>query len=496
MKKTERPIPNSEYAIKRHQRIRRFFWKARSSVLVLFLIFLLNRAGAVFADQRPNIIFLLTDDMGYGDVGCFGGNFVPTPNIDELAKEGTKFTQFHVASPVCSPSRVGFLTGMYPARWRITNYLQTREGNRQSEQADFLDTNAPSIGRQMKEAGYATGHFGKWHMGGGRDVTNAPPFSAYGFDEHNGTWESPQPDPNITATNWIWSPFDKVKRWERTGYFVDKTLDFLNRHRDQPCYVDLWPDDVHTPWVPTKEDFAQRRRRLYESEANFKQVLAAYDVQVGRLMEKLKQTGLASNTIVIFASDNGPLPTFHNARTAGLRGAKDSLYEGGTAEPFIVWWPGHVPAGRVDDKTVLCGVDLLPTFCHLAEAKLPSGYTLDGQDVSKSFFGKSINRKGPLFWEYGRNGTEAFGYPRETPLQRSPNVAVRDGKWKLLVNADGTDVQLYNLDADRNETINVADKYPRVAKRLKEEALAWRRSLPGPIEPAETFEGGEVAPDS
>src|SRR5580658_1151654 len=155
------------------------------------------------ASERPNIIFLLTDDMGYGDAACYGGKFVPTPNIDRLAAEGTKFTQFYAMAPVCSPSRTGFLTGMFPGRWRITNFLQTRAGNLASEQADFLDPKAPSIARTLKQAGYATAHFGKWHMGGGRDVTDAPHFSEYGFDEHAGTYESPEPDPNITATNWI-----------------------------------------------------------------------------------------------------------------------------------------------------------------------------------------------------------------------------------------------------------------------------------------------------
>jgi len=451
--------------------------KLRRSFACLFPLFILCRASAGFAAERPNIIFLLTDDMGYGDVGCYGGNYVPTPNIDALAKEGTRFTQFYVAAPVCSPSRTGFLTGMFPARWRITNYLQTRAGNRDSEQADFLDPKAPSVARALKNAGYVTGHFGKWHMGGGRDVTNAPPFSAYGFDEHASTWESPQPDPEITATNWIWSPFDNVKRWNRTAYFVDKTLDFLKRHQGQPCYVDLWPDDVHTPWVPEFSTRQPHPRVHYQSEDNFKAVLAEYDKQVGRLLAGLKELGLDKNTILIFASDNGPLPTL-GTRTGGLRGAKDSLYEGGTSEPLIVRWPGRVPAGRVDDQTVMCGVDFFPMFCQLAGAALPKDEKLDGEDLSGSFFGKAVTRKNPLFWEYGRN--ETFGYPRETPNERSPNVAIRDGKWKLLVNADGSRVELYNLDMDRKETTNVADKNPAIAKRLTEAALQWRRSLPSP----------------
>lgn len=476
--------------------MRRLFRKARRSVFFLVLAFIVCRSGIAFAASQPNIIFLLTDDMGYGDPGCYGGNFVPTPNIDEMAREGTRFTQFYVAAPVCSPSRVGFLTGMFPARWRITNYLQTRKGNRESEQADFLDPSAPSYARQLKAAGYVTGHFGKWHMGGGRDVTNAPLFAAYGFDEHNGTWESPQPDPNITATNWIWSPFDKIKRYQRTEYFVDKTLSFLDRHRGQPCFVDLWPDDVHTPWVPTKGDMARQRRHYYRSMKNFKQVLAQYDVQVGRLFAGLKRLGLDSNTIVVFASDNGPLPTFHSARTAGLRGAKDSLYEGGIREPLIVRWPGHVPAGRVDTSTVICGVDMLPMFCHIGRANLPKGQKLDGEDMSAAFFGHHIRRKKWIFWEYGRNESPAFGYPKETPRERSPNLAVRDGKWKLLVNADGTDAQLYNLDTDQMETTDVAAKYPRLTKRLKEAVLKWRRSVPGAIEPTMVSEDSDCAPDS
>ncbi len=432
-------------------------------------------APATATADKPNIIFLLTDDMGYGDVGCYGGDFVPTPNIDRLAAEGTRFTQYYAASPVCSPSRTGLLTGMYPARWRITNFLQARAGNRNSEQADFLDPKAPSIARTLKQAGYATGHFGKWHMGGGRDVTNAPPFPDYGFDEHASTYESPDPDPVITGTNWIWSAKDKVKRWDRSAYFVDKTLDFLRRHQGQPCFVNLWPDDVHTPWVPEGSDLEKRRREGDESAPNFKAVLREYDKQVGRLLAGLKELGMETNTLLIFSSDNGPLPTFDGKRAGGFRGSKISLYEGGSRMPFIVRWPGHVPAGRVDDKTVLNAVDLFPMFCKLSGTPMPTNAAFDGQDLSASFFGKNMVRSQPMFWEYGRN--EYFGYPH-IAHDRSPNVAVRDGKWKLLVNADGSDVELYDLDADRAETKNLAVTNPDVANRLKDAALKWRKSLP------------------
>jgi arylsulfatase A-like enzyme len=405
--------------------------------------------------ERPNIIFILTDDMGYGDVGCYGGKFVPTPNIDRLASEGTRFTQFSVASPICSPSRTGATTGMFPARWRITSYLQTRAGNRACEQADFLDPKAPTVARTLKAAGYATGHFGKWHMGGGRDVTNAPAITAYGFDEYASTWESPDPHPEITATNWIWSPHDKVKRWDRTAFFVDKTLDFLRRHKGQPCYVNIWPDDMHTPWVPA--DDAPKG----DKPENFRRVLAEYDRQVGRLMAGLKKLGIDEKTLVVFTSDNGPLPTFGGERAGGLRGSKLSLYEGGVREPFIVRWPGRVPAGRLDEQTILNAVDLFPSFCAMAGAPVPSG--LDGEDMSTAWLGKPVVRKRALFWEYGRNN-KSFHYPQGR--DRSPNHAVREGNWKLLVNADGSGAELYDLAADPKETTNVATQHPEIAERL------------------------------
>ena len=424
-------------------------------------------AGIRAGRDKPNIVFILTDDMGYGDVGCNGGHFVPTPNIDRLAAEGTRFTQFSVASPICSPSRAALTTGMFPARWRLTSYLQTRAGNRACGQADFLDPQAPSLARTLQAAGYATGHFGKWHMGGGRDVKNAPPITAYGFDEYASTWESPDPHPDLTATDWIWSPKDKVKRWERTGFFVDKTLDFLRRHQGRPCYVNLWPDDVHTPWVPA-DDVPKS-----DSPENFRRVLAEYDRQVGRFMAGLKELGLEEQTLVIFSSDNGPLPTFGGARAAGLRGSKMSLYEGGVREPLIVRWPGRVPAGRVDERTVSSAVDLFPSVCALAGAKPPDAL-FDGEDVSAAWFGKALTRAKPLFWEYGRNA-KAFKYP--AGRDRSPNVAVRDGQWKLLVNADGTQAELYDLEQDVQETCNLVAQEQAVAARLRQLALDWRHGL-------------------
>jgi arylsulfatase A-like enzyme len=426
------------------------------------------------AEARPNVIVVLADDFGWGDVGCYGGK-TPTPELDRMAREGTRFTQFYVASPICSPSRAGLITGQFPARWRITSFLQTRRGNRACEQDDFLSPEAPSLPRTLKAAGYATAHIGKWHLGGGRDVTNAPPFSAYGYDIGLGTYESPDPASEITGTNWIWSARDRVKRWERSRWMVDQTIKFLGRHKSQPCFVNLWLDDTHTPWIPSAQVQNNPGRR--DSQRNFRLVLEEMDRQIGRLLAALRDTGAASNTLVLFLGDNGPLPTFGQDRTAGLRGSKLSLYEGGIRVPCIAWGPGRVPASRVNTNTVLSSLDFFPTLLRLAGADAV-GFSFDGEELSGALLGRTPERRRPLFWEYGRN-TNSFAFPRDLQ-HRSPNLAMREGPWKLLIQSDGTGAELYNVVSDRNEATNAVLAQPAVAARLTRAALEWRKSLPAP----------------
>jgi len=431
---------------------------------------------ALSKDLPPNIIIVLTDDMGYGDIGTFGGKFIPTPNIDRMAEEGLKFNQYYSASPISSPSRCGLLTGMHPGKWHITSYLQNKAGNKNAEMADFLDPTAPTMARAMKEGGYKTGHFGKWHLGGGRDVHNAPHFVKYGYDEYASTYESPQPDPLLTASDWIWSKKDSIKRWDRTAYFVDKTLDFLKRNKGEACFVNLWPDDMHTPWVVDVEN-----QKIFpdnhESENNFRVVLSEYDKQIGRLLTEIKKLNLDNNTIVIFTSDNGPAPSFKGSRAGNMRGCKASLFEGGTRMPFIIWdTKGEIPAGKVDDKTVLSALDMFKSLCAIGKVSLPKGYKGDGTDMSKALKGKPQERKTPLFWEYRRNDSGAFPKPADKDI--SPNTAIREGKWKLLVNGDGSDVLLYDLEDNPRENINVSSLYPKITEELKQKALEWRKTLP------------------
>lgn len=440
------------------------------------LLCLIVHAIGSYGQDQPNILVILTDDMGFSDIGTFGGKFVPTPHLDRLAEEGTKYTQYYSAAPICSPSRTSILTGMFPAEWNFTTFLNDRRSNARAEQANYLNVNAPSMAKVLKAAGYATGHFGKWHMGGGRDIKNAPGFKKYGFDEHASTYESPDPDPALTATDWIWSDDDSVKRWDRTGYFVDKTLDFLRRHKGTPCFVNLWPDDMHTPWVPEENRRQSGKFPMNpDEEAAFKLVLAEYDKQIGRLLDGLEELGIAENTLVIFTSDNGPLPSFKGSRAGGLRGTKLSLYEGGICMPFIVRWPGHVAAGAIDSVSVLNSTDLFPTLANIASAQLPTNYKGDGEDRTGVLTGVSTPRTKDMYWEYGRNDY-AFNYPKGR--DKSPNLAIRSGKWKLLVDYQKEDVQLYDMVKDKYETSNVAESHPDVVKELKTKLITWRTYLP------------------
>lgn len=428
--------------------------------------------------SRPNIVIVLVDDFGWGDLGCQGNTMVATPRMDRMAREGVRFTQGYVAAPICSPSRCGLITGQFPARWHITSYLQTKAGNRACEMADYLDPKAPSLPRMLQESGYKTAHVGKWHLGGGRDVTDAPKFAAYGYDLGLGTYESPEPAPALGLKNTPWGPQDQlepgqVPRHQRTRWMVDQTLGFLRENRSSPCFINLWLDDTHTPFTPSEEQMARVRVAGEGAQkTRYKAVLAETDLQIGRLLDGLKDT----NTLVVFLGDNGASPPFERQRVGGLRGQKLSLYEGGIRVPFVAWWPGKTKAGVVNKQTVISSLDLLPSLATVCRAKLPDGYTPDGQDLSAALLGESPVRNRPLYWEYGRN-TTSFAYPQD-PKQKSPSLAVREGDWKLLVRPDGIGAELYQLSWDPKEAENLAEREQERAARLTRMALQWRKSLP------------------
>jgi uncharacterized sulfatase len=445
-----------------------------------FLLVLATTSATAVA--RPNFIFVLIDDMGYGDLSCYGNQKVRTENLDRLAREGIRFTQFYVAAPICSPSRTALLTGQFPARWRITSYLADRRANSERGLAQWLDPAAPSLARTLQQAGYATGHFGKWHMGGQRDVGEAPLISQYGFDQTLTQFEGlgDRILPLLVtaqATNRYALGSDKLGRgqvtWldrsKVTGAFVERALEFIRKQEDKPFYVNVWPDDVHSPFYPPESlRGAGKKKDLYLG------VVKAMDDQLGPLFDYVRsRPQLETNTIIIVASDNGPEP---GAGSAGpFRGHKGNLYEGGVREPFIVWAPGFMgksARGSVNERTVIGGVDLFPSLLKLANVGAPSGASFDGEDLSAAFLGRTQpSRTKPLFWvrppdRPGENG------------ERWPDLSIRDGNWKLLVMDDGAGAQLYDLTQDPGETKNLAKKNPDTVQRLTRQLVDWRRTLP------------------
>jgi len=456
-----------------------------------------NPAGATTTQslKKPNIVMIFTDDMGYADISSFAQTplKVRTPNIDRIANEGMKFTQFYVSSPICSPSRAAVLSGRFAPESGITSFLHQREANAKADQNDYMEPSGAYLPKTFKSAGYATAHVGKWHLGGGRDVDNAPSIGQYGYDEFYSTWESPDRDPKLGTNH---APWDKKKdpgqvdRWDRTRHMVDTTLDFMKRHQDQPTFITLWPDDLHTPFWPSPEMIAKYGGKPYEFDPieNFWGVLEEYDRQIGRLLDGLKAQGVDENTIVFFTGDNGPAPHYDRTRTDGMRGMKLSLFEGGIRQPFAIRWPGKIPAGS-ESKTVLSSVDLLPTLAALAGVTIvpEANGKLDGEDLSQAMLGKDVARKGALLWEYGRRnarGEQRQGIPQAKPENRSPNLGIREGDLKLLVNDDGTSPMLFNVRQDPKETNDLAAQEKARVEEMSKKVIDWQKSLPHRTHPA------------
>lgn len=454
--------------------------KFLAPVLALLLPFFAD------AQSRPNIIFLLIDDMGYGDMSCYGNKGVQTENLDRLAKEGIRFTQFYVAAPICSPSRTAFLTGQFPARWGMTSYLAARRQNEERGMPQWLDPKAPTLARTLQKAGYATGHFGKWHMGGQRDVGDAPLISEYGFDKSLTQFEGlgdrllplcdafdgkPAEKHALGSDKLGRGKIEWVDRSKMTAAFVERALDFIKESAQakKSFYVNLWPDDVHSPFFPPKElRGGASKKELYLG------VVKAMDAQLALLFDYVRnQATLRTNTIIIVASDNGPEP---GAGSAGpFRGHKGNLYEGGVREPFLIWGPGFIEPkmrGTVNEKTVVSGTDLLPSIAKLAGVPVPAGVVFDGEDLSGALLGKQENvRSKPLLWlrPPDREGPEK---------DRWPDLAIRDGDWKLLLMENGKGAQLYDLARDPGESRNLASAQAKVVERLSKKLLDWRKTLP------------------
>lgn len=449
---------------------------------------------SAFGDERPlpNIIFVLIDDLGWGDFSCFGNADAQTPNVDSLAREGIRFSQFYVNSPICSPSRCALITGQYPQRWRIGSYLDNRAANARRGIANWLDPAAPTLARILRARGYATGHFGKWHLGGQRDVDNAPPILTYGFDESLTNFEGMGPkllpltlrpgekefgriwaDAEILGGPVIWMPRSQI-----TGAYVGAAIAFIKRaiRAGKPFYINVWPDDVHAPYWPPVEKWGDgSRTRLYRA------VLEEMDRQLGPLFDFVRNTPtIRDTTLILVCSDNGPDT---NAGSAGpFRGGKATLYEGGIRSPLIVWGPGLTAgdaAGTWNHTSVFSAIDLVRSLVSIAKAEIPGGVCFDGEDVASTILGRATHsRKGPLCW---RRPPDRKFFAGNGPY---PDLALREGRWKLLCDYDGSKPELYDLEADPEETRNLAQEHPEIVSRLREALLAWHQSMPADNGPA------------
>jgi arylsulfatase A-like enzyme len=450
-------------------------------------------ASPVVDARRPNILFVLVDDMGFADLSIMGDRKISTPNIDRLANAGALLTQFYDAAPICSPSRAGFFTGRFPAEVGFVTFINDSKSNAALGQADWLDPKVPNIASMLHRAGYATGHFGKWHMGGGRDVGAAPWPTAYGFDESFTTFEGLGPRVLVSdeerdladqSAALGQGPYFYEKKTNLTQLYADKVLEFVSKHRAGPWYAQLWLNDVHDPWAPDDNSLNEVRGKGRNiDDDRYLATIVKMDRTIGNLVDRLKDMGQADNTLIVITSDNGPSALqryYKNGATPpgsvlALRGRKGSLYEGGIRQPLILYWPGHVKAGYRDETTVGQGVDLLPTFAHVAGATVPEG--ADGIDLSPVLDGHAIGRRPLTFWAFGMPGAQRQPRGPFDPHDVAPGLAVRDGNWKLLAQADGSDVQLYDLRADPGEATNLAARQPRIRDRLLTRLRAWSAQL-------------------
>jgi N-acetylgalactosamine-6-sulfatase len=428
--------------------------------------------------KQPNVVLILMDDWGYGDLGCYGHPELQTPCLDKLASEGTRFTQFYVSSPVCSPSRVSFLTGQYPARHAVHAHFARYDENERRNMPNWLDVNVCTLPRVLKQAGYATAHYGKWHLGGGagqHGYPDAPYPKTYGYDDTR-VW-------NGNGPGWLgkdyWPfPIEIESNPElipaTSEVAVNAAIRFIESNATKPFFINLWLKDPHTPLEPTDEQ-REPYKNLEEPKQTYYSVLTNADKQIGRLVDRIDELGLGDDTIIIFTSDNGPrlydLEMGLDGSTAGLRGHKGSIYEGGIRVPFIMRHKGQIKQASVDNDSLIASVDLMPTICKLAGADIPDYWMLDGEDISDCFMGKTKEKRDKLLmWEWRYNG-----FFTEGPIEHV--YAARQDDWIYIESLDGTRTELYNIHADYTQENNRFEKDKDIASSLQQQLSCWKATL-------------------
>ena len=401
--------------------------------------------------ERPNILFVLVDDLGWMDLACYGNEFNETPNIDRLAEQSVRFTDAYASCPVCSPTRASIMSGQYQQRFQVEDFIPGHwrpfEKLTVPENARAMPLEIDTIAEALKPAGYATAKIGKWHLGHRA--------KQQGFDVD------------------LESRGRRVKN--PTRWLTDQCIEFMSSNKNRPFFLFLSHHDVHIPLESTAELVAKYQKKPNtERGVNhpvYAAVLEEVDHSVGRLTKSLEDLGIADNTLVVFFSDNGGM--YRNYLDGGepvttnvpLRGEKGTIYEGGIRVPLLVRWPGVTQAGTTCDEPVISN-DFYPTLLQAAGASKPRGHTLDGVNLQPLLEqpGASLDRDA-IFWHYPY-------YHHSTPAG-----AIRSGDWKLLEFFEDNRLELYNLVEDIGETNNLARKHPEKARQLYDRMVRWREEV-------------------
>jgi uncharacterized sulfatase len=430
-------------------------------------------AGQASSRDKPNFLFILADDMGLHQLGCYGGTYYETPNIDRLSTQGMKFTRAYSAAPICSPTRASLMTGKYPARVRVTDFIPGSNSWRNTKllPPDWnkaLPTSETTIAEVLKDSGYVTGHFGKWHLNIDRknylDRPGDP--QSQGFDDVLTTYK-PNEETNQNP--------DPKKDPHNAKIITDRSIAFLEKNKDRPFFCYVSHNSIHRPEMQHPDLIAKYEKKSGTDNRDNRPVLAAMvevlDTSIGRLLSKLDDLGLSEKTIVIFFADNGMFGDPDTLKP--LRGAKGHLYEASFREPLIVRWPGKVKPGSVCDVPVISN-DFFPTLVEAAG--LPDQPDLDGLSLV------------PLLKQTGtflHRDALYFHYPHYSPQGGRPGGAIVAGRYKLIVwyekEIDAKNpldaVELYDLEKDVGEQHNLARSMPDKARALYQKFKNWQHSV-------------------
>jgi arylsulfatase A len=443
------------------------------ALLVLFTVARFGFAplsATAAAAERPNVVFFLIDDLGWADLGCYGSRYYETPQIDQLARRGMQFTDAYAACPACSPTRASILTGKYPARLRLTDWIPGRTPANAKLSIPtwrkYLPSEEVTVAEVLQSAGYATAAIGKWHLGG-------EPY----FPEHQGF------DLNVAGSNAgspgsYFHPYGGRPRLAGgepgeylTDRLTDEALSFIQSNQAHPFFLYLAHYAVHTP-IQGKPELVEKYQGKPGSNGQKSPAYAAMvesvDQSVGRIVETLDRFGLTDRTVVILFSDNGGLLRPSATSNAPLRSGKGFPYEGGVRVPLIVRWPGVVRSGSVCCE-VVTSVDFYPTLLEIASVQGGRRHNADVDGVSLI----------PLLKENGPLARDAvyWHYPHYNPIGGYPYGAVRQGEWKLIEFYEGMHVELYNLKDDIGEKADLAEAKPEFAATLRAKLHDWRRSV-------------------